>query len=97
MKNFGIDEIQTRVTAENLTVGKLVKQAREKHYYTPEYVAEKIAISSVQLELIENDQSIPRLQTLHRLAELLKIDVTTLLSGEEQKNFLLKTDCILAK
>jgi len=79
MRSFGIDEIQAQIVAQNLTMGKLIKQAREKCGYDLQQVVTKMKLTKSYISHIENDDVIPRINTLHKLAKLLNIDLQLLL------------------
>lgn len=62
-----------------------LKHTREEAGYTQEQMARNIGVSRPTYTLWENGKREPDIETLGKLAEILKIDLTWLL-GAENKN-----------
>lgn len=72
-------------------VGKRIAAIRKKQHMTQEQLAEKTELSIVYISHIENSHSIPSLETLMKLCEVLNVTPDELLLGTRQdmENYLL--------
>lgn len=72
-------------------VGKRIAAIRKKQHITQERLAEKTELSIVYISHIENSHSIPSLETLMKLCEVLNVTPDELLLGTRQdmENYLL--------
>ncbi|MEE1392823.1 MAG: helix-turn-helix transcriptional regulator, partial [Negativibacillus sp.] len=72
-------------------VGKRIAAIRKKQHMTQERLAEKTELSIVYISHIENSHSIPSLETLMKLCEVLNVTPDELLLGTRQdmENYLL--------
>ena len=72
-------------------VGKRIAAIRKKQHMTQERLAEKNELSIVYISHIENSHSIPSLETLMKLCEVLNVTPDELLLGTRQdmENYLL--------
>lgn len=64
-----------------MSVGTNIKHIRELQNLTQEFVAQELGISQAAFARIETGSVIPRVDKLQRIAEILKVDVSTLLSS----------------
>jgi len=63
-----------------MSVGTNIKQIRELQNLTQEYVAQELGMSQASFARIESGSVIPKVDRLQRIAEILNVDVSTLLS-----------------
>ena len=63
-----------------MNIGTNIKNIRELKNYSQEYVAEEIGISQSLYAKIENGSAIPKIDRLQKIAEVLEVDLSTLLS-----------------
>lgn len=72
-------------------VGKRIAAIRKKQHMTQERLAEKTELSIVYISHIENSRSIPSLETLMKLCEVLNVTPDELLLGtrRDMENYLL--------
>jgi len=63
-----------------MNIGNNIKQIRELRNYSQEYVAQELGISQSSYARIESGTIVPKIDRLQRIAEILDIDVSFLLS-----------------
>ncbi|MEK5132968.1 helix-turn-helix transcriptional regulator [Bacillus sp. FSL W8-0645] len=68
-----------------MTLGKKLKEAREKAGYTQKEAAQKINTTNNNLSNYERDYRDPDTETLRKLSELYNVSTDYLLSKEEKK------------
>jgi len=61
--------------------GKRVAEVRHKRKITQQQLAEAVGMSVVAIAYIETGKRWARLGTLHKIAKVLKVDVSTLFDG----------------
>ena len=70
-----------------MNIGNNIKQIRELKNFTQEYVADEIEVSQSTYSRIENGTVPIRIDTLQRIADVLEVDLNTLLSTSNIFNF----------
>jgi transcriptional regulator with XRE-family HTH domain len=70
-----------------MTIGTKIRKLRDLHDLTQEYVAEKMGISQNALSKIERGETDPHYSQLKRIAEILNVDVSYLLTFGEKNIF----------
>jgi len=70
-----------------MNIGNNIKQIRELKNYTQEYVADEIEVSQSTYSRIENGTAPIKIDTLQRIAEVLDVDLNTLLSTTNNFHF----------
>jgi transcriptional regulator with XRE-family HTH domain len=70
-----------------MNIGNNIKQIRELKNLTQEYVAEEVAVSQSTYSRIENGTAPIKIDILQRIAEVLEVDLSTLLSTTNIFNF----------
>lgn len=68
-----------------MTLGKKLKEAREKAGYTQKEAAQKINTTNNNLSNYERDYRDPDTETLRKLSELYNVSTDYLLSKEEKR------------
>lgn len=68
-------------------IGERIKRIRESKGYSQEYLAEELSISQSAYSDLENNKTKLNLKRLHRIAEVLEIDVLELMSNGEPITF----------
>jgi transcriptional regulator with XRE-family HTH domain len=63
-----------------MNIGNNIKNIRELKNFSQEYVATEIGLSQPQYARIESGNAIPKIDRLQRIAEVLEVDLSTLLS-----------------
>jgi len=63
-----------------MNIGTNIKNIRELKNFSQEYVASEIEVSQSTYSRIENGTSPIRIDTLQRIADVLEVDLSTLLS-----------------
>jgi len=63
-----------------MNIGSNIKNIRELKNFSQEYVATEIGLSQPQYARIENGTTIPKIDRLQRIADVLEVDLSTLLS-----------------
>jgi len=63
-----------------MNIGDNIKKIRELKNYSQEYVAQELGISQSTYARIESGTIVPKIDRLQRIAEILDIDVSFLLS-----------------
>jgi len=63
-----------------MNIGDNIKKIRELKNYSQEYVAQELGISQSTYARIESGTIVPKIDRLQRIAEILEIDVSFLLS-----------------
>lgn len=66
-----------------MTVGENIRTWRKMHQYTQVELAAQAGISVNSLRLYESGKRKPNIDTLKKIADVLKIDVTALFSSED--------------
>ena len=64
-----------------MNIGNNIKNIRELKNFSQEYVATEIGLSQPQYSKIENGTAIPKIDRLQRIADVLEVDLSTLLSS----------------
>ena len=70
-----------------MNIGTNIKNIRELKNLKQEYVAGEIGISQSSYARIENGETIPKIDRLQQIAEVLEVDLSTLLSTTNIFNF----------
>jgi len=70
-----------------MNIGNNIKQIRELKNLTQEYVANEIDVSQSTYARIESGTLIPKVDRLQRIANVLEVDLSTLLSTTNIFNF----------
>ena len=65
-----------------MTIGKNIKIFRELRNFRQDYMAHQLDISQSCYAKIENDISIPKIDRLQKIAEILEVDITSLLNKD---------------
>jgi transcriptional regulator with XRE-family HTH domain len=68
-------QISDQVHQTTISVGRIIRQLREKKNLTQQALAEQSGLSRNTLSLIERGQSSPTVSTLKRLADALNVDI----------------------
>ena len=76
-----------RIIYAKMNIGNNIKQFRELKNFTQEYVANEIEVSQSTYARIDNGTITPRIDKLQRIAEVLEVDMSTLLSTTNIFNF----------
>jgi len=63
-----------------MNIGSNIKQIRELRKYSQEYVAQELGITQPSYARIESGATIPKIDRLQRIAEILEIDMSFLLN-----------------
>jgi transcriptional regulator with XRE-family HTH domain len=77
----------SRIIYASMNIGTNIKNIRELKNLTQEYVANEIELSQSTYARIESGESVPRIDKLQRIAEVLEVDLSTLLSSTNIFNF----------
>jgi transcriptional regulator with XRE-family HTH domain len=64
----------------DMNIGNNIKNIRELKNFSQEYVATEIGLSQSQYARIESGSAIPKIDRLQRIADVLEVDLSTLLS-----------------
>ena len=64
-----------------MNIGNNIKQIRELKNFSQEYMAGEIDVSQSTYARIENGTAVPKIDRLQRIAEVLEVDLSTLLSS----------------
>jgi len=64
-----------------MNIGNNIKQFRELKNFSQEYVAQELGVSQASYARIENGTVIPKIDRLQRIAEILEVDMSTLLNA----------------
>ena len=70
----------SRIIYSKTNIGKNIKQIRELKNFTQEYVADEIEVSQSTYSRIENGTVPIRIDTLQRIADVLEVDLNTLIT-----------------
>ena len=70
-----------------MNIGTNIKNIRELKNYSQEYVAGEIGISQSSYARIETGAAIPKIDRLQKIADVLEVDLSTLLSTTNIFNF----------
>ena len=70
-----------------MSVGTNIKNIREIRNFSQEHVAAEIGISQPAYARIESGATIPKIDRLQRIADVLEVDLSTLLSTTNIFNF----------
>ena len=70
-----------------MNIGNNIKQIRELKNFTQEYVADRIEVSQSTYSRIEKGTTPIKIDTLQHIAEVLEVDISTLLSSTNIFNF----------
>jgi len=62
-----------------MSIGTNVKQIRELKNLTQEYVAQELGVSQSSFARMESGSVVPKVDKLQRIAEILEVDISTLL------------------
>jgi uncharacterized Tic20 family protein len=71
---------------DNLSLAKMVKELRTKKGYSQEFLAEESGLSLRTIQRIENDETVPRGDTLKRLAGVLETSPDDLVNWKIQED-----------
>ena len=63
-----------------MSIGNNIKQIRELKNYSQEYIAQELEISQASYARIESGTTVPKIDRLQRIAEILEVDISTLLN-----------------
>ena len=63
-----------------MNIGNNIKQIRELKNYTQDYVASELGVSQSTYARIEKGTIVPKIDKLQRIAEILEVDMSTLLN-----------------
>ncbi len=66
-------------------VGKNIKKAREEKGLTQEALAERLSVTRQAVSNWENEKTQPDIETLHKIADILEVDIERLIYGKERK------------
>ena len=64
-----------------MNIGDNIKKIRELKNYTQEHVALELGLSQATYARIESGETIPKIDRLQRIAEILEVDISTLLNS----------------
>jgi len=67
-----------------MTIGKRIRQLRDQHHYSQDYLADRLSVSRQAVSKWERDVSSPDMEHLIALAELFDVSVDTLASGSDR-------------
>lgn len=67
-------------------LGETIKIQRQKMGYTQEEVASRLHVSRQTISKWEKNYSVPDVELILRLAEILEVETSTLLGSDEMKN-----------
>jgi transcriptional regulator with XRE-family HTH domain len=70
-----------------MNIGNNIKSIRELKNFTQEFMASELAISQASYARIESGTTVPKVDRLQRIAEVLEVDLSTLLSNTNIFNF----------
>jgi transcriptional regulator with XRE-family HTH domain len=70
-----------------MNIGTNIKNIREIKNFSQEYMASEIDVSQSTYARIESGTAIPKIDRLQRIAEVLEVDLSTLLSTTNIFNF----------
>jgi transcriptional regulator with XRE-family HTH domain len=79
--------LSLRIIYAKMNIGTNIKNIRELKNLTQEYLAGEIEVSQATYARIESGASIPKIDKLQRIAEVLEVDLSTLLSTTNIFNF----------
>lgn len=65
-----------------MTIGKNIKIFRELRDFRQDYMAHQLDISQSCYAKIENDITVPKIDRLQKIAEILKVDISSLLNTD---------------
>lgn len=68
---------------DNVNLGKILKELREKKGISINNLAEKIGVSGSHISQIENDKSSPSISVLKKISDILGVPITYFFSGEK--------------
>jgi len=77
----------SRIIYAKMNIGNNIKQIRELKNFSQEYIAGKIEVSQSTYSRIEKGTTPIKIDTLQRIAEVLEVDLSTLLSSTNIFNF----------
>ena len=63
-----------------MSIGTNIKQIRELKNYSQEHIAQELGISQASYARIESGTIVPKIDRLQRIAEVLEVDLSTLLN-----------------
>ena len=66
-------------------VGKNIKVVREEKGLTQDALAEKLNVTRQAVSSWENEKTQPDIDTLHKIADILEVDIERLIYGKERK------------
>jgi transcriptional regulator with XRE-family HTH domain len=66
---------------QNMKIGDNIKNVRELKNFSQEYMASELDVSQSTYARIESGVVIPKIDRLQRIAEVLEVDLSTLLSS----------------
>ena len=70
----------SRIIYVKMNIGDNIKKIRELKNYSQEYLAQELGISQPAYARIESGTSIPKIDRLQHIAEILEVDISTLLN-----------------
>ena len=80
-----------------MTLGERLKQVREQHHYSQIEIANVLHVSRQAVSKWENDQSIPEIEKIEKLAKLYNMSLEELLNPDQKKkkenHFVLASIC----
>ena len=79
--------LSSRIIYAKMNIGNNIKQIRELKNFTQEYVADEIEVSQSTYSRIENGTAPIKIDTLQRIAEVLEVDLNTLISTNNVFHF----------
>jgi len=69
-----------------MTIGQMIKQARQSKNLSQKQLAEKLGVSASMIGQYENDLRKPKIERLAEIATALDIDISILESNKEQED-----------
>lgn len=70
-----------------MNIGENIRRTREACGFSPEYMAEKLDVPEGEYNLLESEQSDPKLSTLERIATILNCSISYLLTLKETEGY----------
>jgi len=70
----------SRIIYAKMKTGNNIKKIRELKNYSQDFVAQELGLSQATYARIESGESIPKIDRLQRIAEILDVDISTLLN-----------------
>ena len=71
-----------------MNIGNNIKQIRELKNFSQEYVAQELGLSQASYARIENGTIVPKVDRLQRIADILEVDLSTLMNATNVFNII---------